>query len=170
MLCSRLVQAPHRPRSLSLHRTTDWPRESGREVAAGGGTMGRRSTRTGLTRRELLQALGVSGAAVVIAGCAPGTTGGGPSPSVGATAAAGTPVKGGSVTLALSGNITTLDPRIAGTNNANRTPTHVFTNTMIRLNEKLQYVPELAESWTRSTDGLNWTFKLRKDVKFHDGS
>ena len=131
--------------------------------------MGRRSTRTGLTRRELLQALGVSGAAVVVASCAPGTTGGGPSPSAAATAA-GTPVKGGSVTLALSGNITTLDPRIAGTNNANRTPTHVFTNTMIRLNEKLQYVPELAESWTRSTDGLNWTFKLRKDVKFHDGS
>ncbi|HOS93478.1 MAG TPA: ABC transporter substrate-binding protein [Armatimonadota bacterium] len=29
--------------------------------------------------------------------------------------------------------------------------------------------PELATSWTVSTDGLQWTFKLREDVKWHDG-
>ena len=32
------------------------------------------------------------------------------------------------------------------------------------------YVPGLAKSWTISDDGLNWSFELRDDVTFHDGT
>lgn len=32
------------------------------------------------------------------------------------------------------------------------------------------HIPELATDWTVSDDGLTWTFNLRDDVYFHDGS
>jgi peptide/nickel transport system substrate-binding protein len=53
-------------------------------------------------------------------------------------------------------------------------PIAPFYNTLLRVDPNdpggTKPVPSLAESWTISPDGLTYTFKLRKGVKFHDGS
>ena len=41
---------------------------------------------------------------------------------------------------------------------------------LIAKDQDNQYVPWAAESWEASEDGLTWTFKLRQDMKFQDGS
>ena len=40
---------------------------------------------------------------------------------------------------------------------------------LISLSPKLEPIPRLAQSWTISPDGKTYTFKLRPDVKWHDG-
>ena len=45
---------------------------------------------------------------------------------------------------------------------------HVF-DFLVEMDESGKIVPSLAESWESSRDGLSWTFKLRKGVKFHNG-
>jgi peptide/nickel transport system substrate-binding protein len=53
-------------------------------------------------------------------------------------------------------------------------PIAPFYNTLLRVdpNDKagVKPYPSIAESWTTSTDGKTWTFKIRTGVKFHDGS
>ncbi len=41
---------------------------------------------------------------------------------------------------------------------------------LIKLNDKMEPVPNLALSWENSPDGLTWIFHLRRDVRFHDGA
>lgn len=36
--------------------------------------------------------------------------------------------------------------------------------------EKNTYIPALAAEWTTAPDGMSWTFTIRKDAKFHDGT
>src|SRR3989337_2506462 len=49
-----------------------------------------------------------------------------------------------------------------------------FYNTLLRVDPfdkgGTKPAPSLAESWTVSQDGKTYTFKLRRGVKFHDGS
>lgn len=40
---------------------------------------------------------------------------------------------------------------------------------LVDVNDKLQFVPQLAESWSWNADNTVLTFKLRAGVKFHDG-
>ena len=43
-------------------------------------------------------------------------------------------------------------------------------NSLLRLDYDFQPHPELAESWEISPDGLTYTFQLRRDVRWHDGT
>ena len=72
--------------------------------------------------------------------------------------------------IALGDNIRTLDPIGSPSVDAasERVRTLMF-NSLVRKNEKFDYVGELASNITRSDDGLAYTFTLRDGVKFHDG-
>jgi peptide/nickel transport system substrate-binding protein len=47
--------------------------------------------------------------------------------------------------------------------------TKIFESLLEYQGAQLKPVPGLAESWTMAPDGKSYTFKLRGDVKFHDG-
>lgn len=42
-------------------------------------------------------------------------------------------------------------------------------SSLLRIDSDMKFVPDLATSYEVSSDGLTWTFPLRKDVKFSDG-
>ena len=42
-------------------------------------------------------------------------------------------------------------------------------SSLVKFDVTQRPVPDLAQSWEVSSDGLVWTFSLRDDVKFHDG-
>jgi peptide/nickel transport system substrate-binding protein len=44
-----------------------------------------------------------------------------------------------------------------------------FFNGLVKFDEDLNVVPDLAESWEVSSDGKTYTFHLRRAVKWHDG-
>lgn len=46
----------------------------------------------------------------------------------------------------------------------------LIADSLIVLGPDGQYKPDLATEWSASEDGRSWTFKLRKDVKFQDGT
>ena len=64
-------------------------------------------------------------------------------------------------------NVTSLDPAFAR-NPQNIWPINQLFNGLVQLNKNLNIEPEIASSWSISSDGLTYTFYLRNDVYFHD--
>ena len=71
--------------------------------------------------------------------------------------------------IGIGTSLNTLDPMLTTVGDEYIYDNLVF-NGLTRIREDLVLEPDLAESWSFSADIKEWTFKLRKGVKFHDGS
>ena len=78
--------------------------------------------------------------------------------------------RGNVFVIALSDNLKTIDPIGSPTVDAASERVRVLMfNSLVKKDEKFDYVPELASNIQRSEDGLTFTFILRDGVTFHDG-
>ena len=123
--------------------------------------------------------------AIVFAACGGATTSSAPAsvappPSTGASTApsaepsastAGTPKAGGTLVVAIPGDIAGTDPLLVSDASSSYVLQQIV-ETLVTLEPGTgdKIVPGLAESWTLSEDGLTYTFKIRSGVKFSDGT
>ncbi|MHC2070702.1 ABC transporter substrate-binding protein [Bremerella sp. T1] len=68
------------------------------------------------------------------------------------------------------GDANALDPIHTDIGESVKVIVNVFEPLVAYDDETLELVPGVAESWETSDDGKEWTFKLRPNVKFHDGT
>lgn len=90
------------------------------------------------------------------------------SPARGTVKPAGDPVRGGVLRIAQEAPAS-LDP-IAAVSVYESLPVNQIFDGLVDVSGSLGIVPGLARSWTVARDGLHYTFRLRDDVRFHDGS
>ncbi|HWI51878.1 MAG TPA: ABC transporter substrate-binding protein [Symbiobacteriaceae bacterium] len=92
-----------------------------------------------------------------------------PEPTTPPATAEGTPVKGGTYTVASTSDASNLNP-ILYQDTASSAIIEKMFDSLLGQNDKLEFVPELATELPKvENGGLKWTFKLRSDVKWHDG-
>src|SRR5262252_4518315 len=72
------------------------------------------------------------------------------------------------LTIGLGTDVTAIDPHYHNLTPNNNVAQHIF-GLLVQRNEKEQLEPGLATEW-KTVDPTTWEFKLRKGVKFHDGS
>ncbi len=79
------------------------------------------------------------------------------------------PIKGGSITEGIVGVPTLINPVIA-MSDADKDLTSIVYSGLMRKTSDGKFIPDLAESFTISPDGTTYTFIIKKDVKFHNGT
>jgi peptide/nickel transport system substrate-binding protein len=72
------------------------------------------------------------------------------------------------LSIGISADVTSLDPHYLATQHNVELGWNVF-DALTRVDDKARIIPGLATSW-KAVDPTTWEFKLRKGVKFHDGS
>lgn len=79
-----------------------------------------------------------------------------------------TPVRGGSLTIAYTAPVDTIDPRTSYVVSAQQVTGSVFENLVYDNNGTLE--PRLATRWQPENGLREWVFELREGVRFHDGT
>jgi peptide/nickel transport system substrate-binding protein len=77
---------------------------------------------------------------------------------------------GNRIVYGLTLNPSGFDPHIHSSSELGIPFFSVYDTLVYRHPQTMDFVPGLAERWEMSPDGLSWTFYLRKDVKFQDGT
>ena len=70
--------------------------------------------------------------------------------------------------IGLGAEVTSLDPHFLNVAPNNNAAWQIF-DALVHVDANARLVPGLAVSW-RAVDPTTWEFKLRRGVKFHDGS
>src|SRR3989304_2351969 len=70
--------------------------------------------------------------------------------------------------LRLNSNPTTLDPALITDVQGGGIAAKLF-NGLIRFNDNLDIVPDIARSWALSRGQVTYTFRLRRDIRFSNG-
>ncbi|MDB4896902.1 MAG: hypothetical protein JWN15_3164 [Firmicutes bacterium] len=109
---------------------------------------------------------GLLALAFVAAGC---SGGGQPSGNGGGTGGANQVAAAQDAVIANVTDIVQLDPLDIGDEPSSLVAGQVM-EALVKRDKDGNIVAALAEKWSASPDGLTWTFDLRKNVKFHDGS
>jgi peptide/nickel transport system substrate-binding protein len=76
----------------------------------------------------------------------------------------------GTLVVGLVAEPVNLDPPQVTDLNSNRVGRRIVETLVTFPDESTLIIPGLAESWTISKDGLQYTFKLRRGIAFHDGT
>jgi peptide/nickel transport system substrate-binding protein/oligopeptide transport system substrate-binding protein len=76
--------------------------------------------------------------------------------------------KDGFIYMRLNTNPNTLDPALINNVASAEIAAKIF-NGLVRLNDSLEILPDIASSWKISNDGLRYSFYLKKGVKFSNG-
>jgi peptide/nickel transport system substrate-binding protein len=79
-----------------------------------------------------------------------------------------TPAVAADLSVAVGADVTSIDPHYHNLTPNNNIAEHIF-ETLVAKDPKSSLRPALAVAW-KAIDDLTWEFKLRKGVKFHDGS
>lgn len=76
---------------------------------------------------------------------------------------------GGSYTEGLLGEPKFINPLLVQTNDTDRDLSRLIYAGLMKYDKQGNLVPDLAESYDVSSDGLEYTFVLKKDLRWHDG-